>query len=164
MARTVNAKAAGIFLRQVDHLLKVGTVRKAARHVPVPPTSAPKASLRGRSAASTANTNWGALGRGLFGDPPKSMRRKRPHLHHIVYRKGPKGARTYTRDSQRILRKYGIDPEMDPANWIWAPNRGHTIDAARLLNQALRKADATGDPDRVVAVLRAGGAYLFGGK
>lgn len=68
-----------------------------------------------------------------------------PHAHHIVFRNGPAGAKEYIEDSQRILREAGIDPIYSIENFVWAPNKNHTIDAARAVNEALNEAVRNGE-------------------
>ncbi len=166
MARIrVDPKTAGIFLREVRDIIKKGDVKTVTRNIDAPSPNvgrhAPnRPSFGNRSSATNAtrSNNFGNTARRTHGSPPADM--PNPHGHHIVYRNGPAAARQYTRDSQSILAKYNIDMH-GSENLVWAPNRGHTVDAARLLNQALREADATGNRDIVVQVLRSGGHHLF---
>ena len=82
---------------------------------------------------------WGEYYKKLSGtEPPIEM--INPHAHHIVFRNGPPGAKIYIEDSQRILREAGIDPIYGIENFVWAPNKNHTIAAAKAVNEALRKA------------------------
>ncbi|WP_299009180.1 RHS repeat-associated core domain-containing protein [uncultured Shewanella sp.] len=86
--------------------------------------------------------SWGNLLRKLGGgEPPAGM--NNPHAHHIVFKKGRgKKMKAYLEDSKRILEKYDIDWYKGKENFVWAPNKNHSTDAARVVNEALRKADA----------------------
>lgn len=68
----------------------------------------------------------------------------RPHAHHIVFQKGPIGAKQYIEDSQRILREAGIVPKYGIENFVWASNKNHSIAAAEKVNDVLKEAVASG--------------------
>nr|WP_269475111.1 AHH domain-containing protein [Haemophilus parainfluenzae] len=88
---------------------------------------------------SKATPGWGEYFAKLSGTkPPPGM--VRPHAHHIVFQKGPAAAKKYIADSQRILREAGINPKYGIENLVWAPNKNHTVAAAKKVNEALRDA------------------------
>ncbi|MEK9495292.1 AHH domain-containing protein [Photorhabdus sp. P32] len=68
----------------------------------------------------------------------------RPHAHHIVFQKGPTAAKPYIKDSQRILREAGIDPKYGIENLVWAPNKNHSVEAAKKVNDVLKEAVSSG--------------------
>jgi RHS repeat-associated protein len=78
-----------------------------------------------------------------------------PHGHHIVFQEGQPGRmRTAVMESQEILSRYGIDLN-GRENMIIAPNRGHSIEEAERVRDALRRADSVhGTREGVVAALR----------
>lgn len=78
-----------------------------------------------------------------MGAPPPKM--KNPHRHHILEVNGRPGEHRATiREGQDILRSYDIDPLQGLENLVWAPNKGHTLDAAERLVQELRSAKEFG--------------------
>src|SRR5262249_29780600 len=65
----------------------------------------------------------------------------RTHAHHIVMRNGPAGAAAALDESKKILAGFGLkDPDNSSWNLVWAPNRGHTVDYAINVLNALKKA------------------------
>lgn len=64
------------------------------------------------------------------------------HAHHIAYKLGRKGKmREYVEEAQEILRRYGIDPILDPHNLVSAPNKGHSIKNMKEVLDTLEKAE-----------------------
>jgi hypothetical protein len=62
--------------------------------------------------------------------------------------------RAAVREGQQILREYGIDPLKGKENLVWAPNRGHTADAAFELVNDLKNAKASNlSRDEVIGIL-----------
>ena len=86
-------------------------------------------------------TNWGNLLKKLTGvGPPSGM--KRPHAHHIVFKQGRgREMKKVLADSKEILEKHGIDWLKGKENLVWAPNKNHSIKAAKTVRDALQKAD-----------------------
>ena len=86
-------------------------------------------------------TNWGSHLKKLIGvGPPSTM--KRPHAHHIVFKAGRgKEMKAVLADSKAILEKHGIDWLKGKENLVWAPNKNHSIKAAKAVRDALQKAD-----------------------
>ena len=78
----------------------------------------------------------------------------KPHGHHILYQTGIGDTQQeLVRSGQRILRAVGIDPIKGMENLVIAPNTigQHTTKNLRVLVDALK--NASGDYDKVVAVL-----------
>ncbi|WP_275368454.1 RHS repeat-associated core domain-containing protein [Xenorhabdus bovienii] len=87
--------------------------------------------------------SWGKYLTKLTGTtPPPGM--WRPHAHHIVFQKGPAAAKEFIKDSQRILREAGIDPKYGVENLVWAPNKNHSVEAAKKVNDVLKEAVSSG--------------------
>ncbi len=90
---------------------------------------------------------WGKFFRKISGtSPPAWMKNLFPHAHHIVFRSGPAGARKFIRSSQKILRDAGIDPIRGIENFVWAPNKNHSVAAAKAVNDALKESVRRGVP------------------
>lgn len=74
-----------------------------------------------------------------------------PHMHHIIREMAPikwsPAARQYILDAQALAKKYGIDVNTDPRNFVWAENGkgAHTIKAAKYVIDKLREADMRGE-------------------
>lgn len=88
-----------------------------------------------------------------MGPAPKGM--KNPHRHHILEVNGRPGEhRAIVREGQEILRSYDIDPLQGVENLVWAPNKGHTLNAASDLVSELRNARDEGlDRNSIVEIL-----------
>ncbi len=67
------------------------------------------------------------------------------HAHHICYKRGQDGVvNEIAMQGQEILRKYDIDPILDPHNLVPAPNKGHSEANIREVVEGLRKAERNG--------------------
>ena len=67
------------------------------------------------------------------------------HAHHICYKRGQDGVvNEIAMQGQEILRKYDIDPILDPHNLVSAPNKGHSEANIREVVEGLRKAERNG--------------------
>ena len=67
------------------------------------------------------------------------------HAHHICYKRGQDGVvNEIAMQGQEILRKYDIDPILDPHNLVPAPNKGHSEANIREVVDGLRKAEKNG--------------------
>ena len=64
------------------------------------------------------------------------------HAHHICYKRGKAGLENdLAIKGHKILRKYGIDPVLDPHNLIPAPNTGHCPEEIEKVVEELRSAE-----------------------
>jgi len=80
---------------------------------------------------------------GQMGPAPADM--LNAHRHHILEVNGRFGEhRLVVREGQDILRTYDIDPLQGVESLVWAPNKGHTLNAAANLVQDLRSAQHFG--------------------
>jgi hypothetical protein len=102
--------------------------------------------------SSLKNFPWGKYLKSLIGPPPAWM--KRPHAHHIVFKKGAKAMQPYLKESRKILKKYRIDPLKGLENLVWAPNKNHTVKAAKAVRDALVKADKIGTKSAIDKALK----------
>lgn len=81
---------------------------------------------------------------------------KNPHAHHILEVNGRPGEhRALIREGQDILRSYDIDPLQGGENLVWAPNKGHTLSAAKDLVDELKNAKQVGlSRNQIVKILK----------
>jgi LysM repeat protein len=122
------------------------TPRAGSRQAVLPDAFDPQATLpRVRFSAETIDA---------MGPAPAGM--KNAHRHHVLEVNGRAGEhRTLVREGQDILRSYKIDPLQGPENLVWAPNKGHTVGAARSLVDELRAAQQYGlSRNQVVQILQ----------
>ena len=65
------------------------------------------------------------------------------HAHHICYKRGQEGEMNdIAMEGHEILRRYGIDPVMDPHNLVSAPNMGHSTEDIRKVVDELKKTES----------------------
>ena len=73
-------------------------------------------------------------------DPEREVRN---HAHHICYKSGKgRKQKEWVKQGHGILRKYGIDPVLDPHNLVPAPNTGHSAEEIEKVVKDLEKAEA----------------------
>lgn len=66
------------------------------------------------------------------------------HAHHICYKRGQEGEMNdIAMEGHEILRRYGIDPVLDPHNLVSAPNTGHTTPEIRKVVDGLKLTEET---------------------
>lgn len=121
------AKASKTVGRHVDDVVTTGAKNVTARkYGPKPGELEP---------------NWGKeLRKHGAGNPPKDM--TNPHAHHTVFKKGRgKKMREHIEKSKDILEKYDIDWYKGSENLDLAPNKNHSTKAAKVVREALEKAD-----------------------
>jgi len=94
------------------------------------------------------NFKWGPYLTKLKGAPPAWMVEKwgrtMVHAHHIVFKGGRGVIGKYAGESRTILEKHGIDWMKGADNLVWAPNKNHSIKAAKAVRDALKKVDDAG--------------------
>ena len=94
-----------------------------------------------------------------IGQKPLNM--QMAHLHHILSLNGRSGAeRILVREGQEILRAVNIDPVKGFQIHVFAPNKGHTIAATKLLVYSLR--EAAGSRNQILKVLKIFGEEAAG--
>ena len=83
-----------------------------------------------------------------MGPAPAGM--YKPHLHHLIREMAPKNwgkaARGAIHHVQNLAKKYGIDVDRDPKNFVWASNGkgAHTKATAEHIRKVLTAADKKG--------------------
>lgn len=105
----------------------------------------------GKCLSELKNFDWGAYLRKLKGPPPAGM--VNPHAHHVVFKKGRGAMVKYLDKSKTILEKHEIDWLKGKENLVWAPNKNHSLQAAKRVSEALEKADKLGGKDAVLKEL-----------
>ena len=75
---------------------------------------------------------------------PKPTGMSRPHAHHIVFKEGSELAKPILAKSKAILESHGIDWLKGKENLVWAPNRGHSVENAIRVLDALEDANEGG--------------------
>ncbi len=94
------------------------------------------------------NCQMSAKDKKAMGPAPKGM--TNPHRHHIVREMAPKGWSKKDRGAihhvQNLAKKFGMDVNRDPRNFVWAQNGGgaHTQKTAQSIRDRLSQAAKTG--------------------
>lgn len=64
------------------------------------------------------------------------------HAHHICYKRGQEGEMNdIAMEGHEILRRYGIDPVLDPHNLVSAPNTGHSTEDIRKVVDGIKETE-----------------------
>lgn len=96
---------------------------------------------------------------------PKPLDMENAHAHHIVFKQGSSAAKPILDKSKAILEAYNIDWLKGKENLIWAPNKGHSLENATRVLEALQDAHKDGKgskADVVNALRRMGEAFADG--
>ena len=97
---------------------------------------------------------------------PKPIGMIRAHAHHIVFKEGSELSKPILAKSKAILESHGIDWLMGRENFVWAPNRGHSVENAIRVLDALEDANngGKGSKSAVVAALKRMGEHFADGS
>lgn len=97
---------------------------------------------------------------------PKPLDMENAHAHHIVFKQGSSAAKPILDKSKAILEAHGIDWLKGKENLIWAPNKGHSLENATRVLEALQDAhqDGKGTKTEVVNALRKMGGHFADGS
>ena len=77
----------------------------------------------------------------------------RPHAHHIVFKEGSEATKSVIAQSKAILEEHKIDWLHGRENLVWAPNRGHSVENAVRVLEALQDAHQNGNGTKQAVVL-----------
>ena len=97
---------------------------------------------------------------------PKPIGMIRAHAHHIVFKEGSELSKPILAKSKAILESHGIDWLMGRENFVWAPNRGHSVENAIRVLDALEDAnnEGKGSKSAVIAALKRMGEHFADGS
>ena len=109
-------------------------------------------------------TDWGKYLEKDLG-VPKPTDMYRPHAHHIVFKEGSEATKSVIAQSKAILEEHKIDWLHGRENLVWAPNRGHSVENAVRVLEALQDAHQNGNGTKqavVDALKKMGGHFADG--